>query len=124
MRRRAPCLGSSSKAATCVSPTRFYVQSGIYDAFLKGFAERTQKVKVGDGLVFALGGRLTALDGVATHDGGNALASNGHVHDAALTVLRGERLEHVGAALRHSKRREPRQCGLRRAGLDQRAARG
>ena len=34
----------------CVSPTRFYVQSGIYDAFLKGFAERTQKVKVGDGL--------------------------------------------------------------------------
>ena len=35
----------------CVSPTRFYVQSGIYDAFLKGFAERTQRVKVGDGLV-------------------------------------------------------------------------
>ena len=34
----------------CVSPTRFYVQSGIYDAFLKGFAERTAKVKVGDGL--------------------------------------------------------------------------
>ncbi len=35
------------------------------------------------------GGRLTDLDGVATHDGGNALASNGHVHDAALEVLRG-----------------------------------
>jgi succinate-semialdehyde dehydrogenase/glutarate-semialdehyde dehydrogenase len=35
----------------CVSPTRFYVQSGIYDAFLTGFAERTQKVKVGDGLI-------------------------------------------------------------------------
>src|SRR5437763_7985484 len=34
----------------CVSPTRFYVQSGIYDAFLKGFAERTGKVKVGSGL--------------------------------------------------------------------------
>jgi succinate-semialdehyde dehydrogenase / glutarate-semialdehyde dehydrogenase len=34
----------------CVSPTRFYVQRGIYDAFLKGFAERTAKVKVGDGL--------------------------------------------------------------------------
>jgi succinate-semialdehyde dehydrogenase/glutarate-semialdehyde dehydrogenase len=34
----------------CVSPTRFYVQSGIYDAFVKGFAERTQKVKVGNGL--------------------------------------------------------------------------
>jgi len=34
----------------CVSPTRFYVQSGIYDAFAKGFAARAQKVKVGNGL--------------------------------------------------------------------------
>jgi succinate-semialdehyde dehydrogenase/glutarate-semialdehyde dehydrogenase len=34
----------------CVSPTRFYVQSGIYDAFAKGFAERAQNVKVGNGL--------------------------------------------------------------------------
>jgi succinate-semialdehyde dehydrogenase / glutarate-semialdehyde dehydrogenase len=34
----------------CVSPTRFYVQAGIYDAFIKGFAERTAKVKVGSGL--------------------------------------------------------------------------
>ncbi|HET9460080.1 MAG TPA: NAD-dependent succinate-semialdehyde dehydrogenase [Sphingomicrobium sp.] len=34
----------------CVSPTRFYVQSGIYEAFVKGFAERTKKVAVGNGL--------------------------------------------------------------------------
>jgi succinate-semialdehyde dehydrogenase / glutarate-semialdehyde dehydrogenase len=34
----------------CVSPTRFYVQEGIYDAFIKGFAERTTKVKIGSGL--------------------------------------------------------------------------
>src|SRR4029079_15453257 len=34
----------------CVSPTRFYVQRGIYDAFVKGFAERPQKVTVGNGL--------------------------------------------------------------------------
>lgn len=34
----------------CVSPTRFYVQESIYDAFLKGFAERTARVKVGNGL--------------------------------------------------------------------------
>ncbi|HXG99023.1 MAG TPA: NAD-dependent succinate-semialdehyde dehydrogenase [Sphingomicrobium sp.] len=34
----------------CVSPTRFYVQEGIYDAFLNGFAARTAKVKTGDGL--------------------------------------------------------------------------
>ena len=33
-----------------VPQTRFYVQESIYDAFLKGFAERTQKVKVGNGL--------------------------------------------------------------------------
>ena len=34
----------------CVSPTRFYVQESIYESFLKGFAERTAKVKVGNGL--------------------------------------------------------------------------
>jgi succinate-semialdehyde dehydrogenase/glutarate-semialdehyde dehydrogenase len=34
----------------CVSPTRFYVQQGIYDAFVQGFAERTAKVKIGSGL--------------------------------------------------------------------------
>src|SRR4030095_9279215 len=34
----------------CVSPTRFYVQRGIYDAFIKGFAARTPRVEVGDGL--------------------------------------------------------------------------
>ena len=34
----------------CVAPTRFYVQEGIYDTFLNGFAERTAKVKTGDGL--------------------------------------------------------------------------
>src|SRR5690349_21909060 len=27
----------------CVSPTRFYVHRGIYDAFMKGFAERTAR---------------------------------------------------------------------------------
>ena len=34
----------------CVSPTRFYVQEGVYDAFVRGFAERTARVRVGDGL--------------------------------------------------------------------------
>jgi succinate-semialdehyde dehydrogenase/glutarate-semialdehyde dehydrogenase len=34
----------------CVSPTRFYVQQSIYDAFVKGFASRTEKVKTGSGL--------------------------------------------------------------------------
>lgn len=34
----------------CVSPTRFYVQQSIYDAFVKGFAARTANVTIGSGL--------------------------------------------------------------------------
>jgi len=35
----------------CVSPTRFYVQEGIYDRFVAAFSERVRKVNVGDGLL-------------------------------------------------------------------------
>lgn len=34
----------------CVSPTRFYVQEGIYDRFVKEFAARAEKLNVGNGL--------------------------------------------------------------------------
>jgi len=34
----------------CVSPTRFYVQEGVYDAFIDAFAEGTRAMKIGDGL--------------------------------------------------------------------------
>lgn len=34
----------------CVSPTRFYVEASIHDAFVKGFADRTAGVTVGNGL--------------------------------------------------------------------------
>jgi len=34
----------------CVSPTRFYVQEGIYDRFVQGFAERSRQLTVGNGL--------------------------------------------------------------------------
>ncbi len=34
----------------CISPTRFYVQEGIYDRFVAGFNERTGKVVVGNGM--------------------------------------------------------------------------
>jgi len=34
----------------CISPTRFYAQENIYDAFVQGFTERVKKIKVGDGL--------------------------------------------------------------------------
>ncbi|MDQ4033466.1 MAG: histidinol-phosphatase, partial [Actinomycetota bacterium] len=39
-------------------------------------------------LVEQAGGRFSDLDGVARHDGGTALSSNGLLHDAALTLLR------------------------------------
>jgi succinate-semialdehyde dehydrogenase/glutarate-semialdehyde dehydrogenase len=35
----------------CVSPTRFYVQDGIYDRFVAAFTERLRKMNVGDGLL-------------------------------------------------------------------------
>jgi succinate-semialdehyde dehydrogenase/glutarate-semialdehyde dehydrogenase len=34
----------------CVSPTRFYVQAGVYDAFLAAVVANAQKMRVGDGL--------------------------------------------------------------------------
>ncbi|MFB9948541.1 NAD-dependent succinate-semialdehyde dehydrogenase [Rhizobium puerariae] len=34
----------------CISPTRFYIQDGSYEAFCAGFAERAGKIRVGDGL--------------------------------------------------------------------------
>src|SRR6202158_973718 len=34
----------------CISPTRFYVQEGVYDRFLKRFTEFADAIKLGDGL--------------------------------------------------------------------------
>ena len=34
----------------CISPTRFYVQSGVYKDFVKGFTERSKNIKLGNGL--------------------------------------------------------------------------
>ncbi|HEY2677609.1 MAG TPA: NAD-dependent succinate-semialdehyde dehydrogenase [Steroidobacteraceae bacterium] len=34
----------------CVSPTRFYVQEGVYEHFVKEFAARAAKLKIGSGL--------------------------------------------------------------------------
>ncbi|WP_424189462.1 histidinol-phosphatase [Actinokineospora sp. G85] len=39
-------------------------------------------------LVEEAGGRFTDLSGAARFDGGNVLTSNGHLHDAALAILR------------------------------------
>ncbi len=34
----------------CISPTRFYVQEGVYDQFVDAFAEKASSLKVGNGL--------------------------------------------------------------------------
>ncbi len=34
----------------CVSPTRFFVHAAIYDDFVRGFAERTARITVGNGM--------------------------------------------------------------------------
>jgi succinate-semialdehyde dehydrogenase / glutarate-semialdehyde dehydrogenase len=34
----------------CISPTRFLVQEGVYDAFVEAFVANTKRLKVGDGL--------------------------------------------------------------------------
>lgn len=34
----------------CVSPTRFYVQQGIYEAFAQGFADRARGLRMGSGM--------------------------------------------------------------------------
>jgi acyl-CoA reductase-like NAD-dependent aldehyde dehydrogenase len=34
----------------CISPTRFYVQEGVYEKFVEAFVAKTQALKVGDGL--------------------------------------------------------------------------
>jgi succinate-semialdehyde dehydrogenase/glutarate-semialdehyde dehydrogenase len=34
----------------CVSPTRFYVQDGIYDRFVEAIAQRSARIRVGSGL--------------------------------------------------------------------------
>jgi succinate-semialdehyde dehydrogenase / glutarate-semialdehyde dehydrogenase len=47
-------LSSSTKfrnaGQVCISPTRFYVQEGVYDRFVAGFAEATKGIQVGNGL--------------------------------------------------------------------------
>ena len=34
----------------CIAPTRFHVQESIYERFATGFADRTRKLKIGNGL--------------------------------------------------------------------------
>lgn len=42
---------SRNAGQVCVSPTRFYVQEGIYERFVDAFAKRLSTLKIDDGLV-------------------------------------------------------------------------
>lgn len=53
LERTVETLGTAkfrNAGQVCVSPTRFYIQDGIHDKFMDAFAERVERVKVGDGL--------------------------------------------------------------------------
>jgi succinate-semialdehyde dehydrogenase/glutarate-semialdehyde dehydrogenase len=85
----------------CVSPTRFYVQEGVYERFAAGFTERVRKLKVGNGLdesvrmgplaherrVPAVAGMIdeAVRDGARLLTGGQALPGPGNFY--APTVL-------------------------------------
>jgi succinate-semialdehyde dehydrogenase/glutarate-semialdehyde dehydrogenase len=85
----------------CVSPTRFYVQEGVYERFVAGFTERVRRLKVGNGLdesvrmgplaherrVPAVAGMIdeAVRDGARLLTGGQALPGPGYFY--APTVL-------------------------------------
>ena len=57
----------------CVTPDRFYVQEGLHDVFVRGFAARAKAIKLGDGLDPAVGmgplinaSRLAEIEGIVT----------------------------------------------------------
>lgn len=77
----------------CVSPTRFYVQSGIYDRFVSAFSERAAKVAVGDG--FADGVDMGPLANPRRPDAIGAMVENAKSQGAELK-LGGERGEGGG----------------------------
>lgn len=77
----------------CVSPTRFYVQDGIYDRFAAGFAERARDVAVGDGS--AAGTKMGPLANPRRPDAIEALVENAR-EIGARVLVGGERGEGDG----------------------------
>lgn len=77
----------------CVSPTRFYVEEAIYEAFLAGFAARTAQVPVGDGLDPA--NRMGPLANVRRPDAIERLVDDAKAKGAR-TMAGGERVGNQG----------------------------
>ena len=96
-------MKSRNAGQVCVSPTRFFVQSGVHDRFLAAFAEALAAVRVGHGLEEGVQmgpliheRRLQAVSALVRDAeqagadlvlGGQRLPGTGHFH--ALTLLAG-----------------------------------
>jgi succinate-semialdehyde dehydrogenase / glutarate-semialdehyde dehydrogenase len=48
--RQAVAAKFRNAGQVCTSPTRFFVQRGVHDAFVEAFVQHTQALRVGDGL--------------------------------------------------------------------------
>lgn len=86
----------------CVSPTRFFVQDGIYDAFVDSFVRYAKTLKVGDGLdpdsqmgPLANARRLASTErmvadavqkGAIVVAGGKRIGNAGHFHEPTVLV--------------------------------------
>jgi succinate-semialdehyde dehydrogenase/glutarate-semialdehyde dehydrogenase len=77
----------------CVSPTRFYVQEGIYDRFVKAIAARSAKVKVDYGL--ATGAEMGPMANSRRPTSVEALIREA-VADGARVLTGGERIDRDG----------------------------
>jgi succinate-semialdehyde dehydrogenase/glutarate-semialdehyde dehydrogenase len=77
----------------CVSPTRFYVQDAVYERFAAGFAQRTARLKVGDGS--ESGTDMGPLANPRRPDAMARLIADARSHGAAL-AQGGERLDGDG----------------------------
>ncbi len=49
--RNLPPFKFRNAGQVCISPTRFYVQEGVYERFVEGFLAKARSLKVGDGLI-------------------------------------------------------------------------
>ena len=77
----------------CVSPTRFYVQEGIYERFVTAIADRSGKLKVADGL--AEGTEMGPMANPRRPTSVEAMIAEA-VADGARILTGGERIESEG----------------------------
>src|SRR6202012_2991585 len=86
----------------CISPTRFLVQEGVYDKFIKQFVDNAKALKVGNGLdkestmgALANDRRITAIEtmvqdavgkGAKVATGGNRVGNKGYFFEPTVVT--------------------------------------